>query len=126
MSPAPDHMRDNPPAALTLSQVEKSFNETRILPPFSLSVPEGQRLALLGRSGSGKTLVLRLIAGLERPDAGEITLFGRTLPYRRIAGRLIPDDPPDARDRRHDVGIWSGSRCGWNARNVPSAVRAGE
>ncbi|GAB4071880.1 amino acid ABC transporter ATP-binding protein [Ancylobacter sonchi] len=106
MPTAPDALRFTPPLdALKLTGIRKTFGGTTILSGFSLDVPEGQRLALIGGSGSGKTTVLRLIAGLERPDAGEIELFGRQLPYRRFAGRLIPDDPPEARELRRPVGM---------------------
>ena len=106
MPAAPDTAHHTPPLnALRLSGIGKSFGGATILSGFSLDVPEGQRLALIGGSGSGKTTVLRLIAGLERPDAGDIELFGRRLPYRRFAGRLIPDDPPEMRELRRPIGM---------------------
>jgi putative ABC transport system ATP-binding protein len=58
------------------NQVSKSFRrgseEIRVLSALSLSVPEGQFLALMGPSGSGKTTLLNLIAGLDRPSTGNI------------------------------------------------------
>jgi putative spermidine/putrescine transport system ATP-binding protein len=54
----------------------------------SLAVPRGALLALLGPSGCGKTTTLRLIAGLERADAGRV----------RVAGRDVTDLPPEARN----------------------------
>ena len=52
----------------------------------SLAVPEGQFTTLLGPSGCGKTTTLRCVAGLERPDAGELEIAGRIVnsPKRRI------------------------------------------
>lgn len=60
---------------------------------FSLSVIEGQFVSLLGPSGSGKTTTLRMVAGFERPDAGEILLDGDDLtsipPNIRGAGMVF-------------------------------------
>jgi polar amino acid transport system ATP-binding protein len=91
--------------ALEMSAIAKSFGRTVILSDFSLTVPVGERLVLVGGSGSGKTTVLRLIAGLERPDAGAIELFGHQLPNREFGRRLIPADPPGQRHLRRDVGM---------------------
>ncbi len=66
---------------IELRHVSKAFGPARAVAEVSLSVPRGGLLALLGPSGCGKTTLLRLIAGLEKPDAGEIWLEGR-----RVAG----------------------------------------
>jgi polar amino acid transport system ATP-binding protein len=102
--------RETPPPeaharALQMSAIAKSFGRTVILSGFSLTVPIGERLVLIGGSGSGKTTVLRLIAGLERPDEGAIELFGHRLPNRQFARRLIPADPRGQRQLRRDVGM---------------------
>ena len=68
--------------AIELRAVSKWFNrETPAVQQVSLRAPRGTLLALLGPSGCGKTTTLRLIAGLEAPDAGEIYLDGT-----RVAG----------------------------------------
>ena len=54
----------------------KSFGETQVLQDFSVQLGEGEILALLGLSGSGKTTALRLLAGFETPDHGKILLDG--------------------------------------------------
>lgn len=64
---------------LKLSQVSKRFGEKTILAPLDLTVKEGSFVALLGPSGCGKTTLLRMIAGLETPSAGEIDLGGKKL-----------------------------------------------
>src|SRR5215218_7433524 len=68
-----------PPAAPAASVrgLSKSFKGVRVLEDVSLDVGEGEALVLLGASGSGKTTILRIIAGLERPDAGSVHLHGR-------------------------------------------------
>jgi ABC-type Fe3+/spermidine/putrescine transport system ATPase subunit len=57
--------------------LSKSFKKTPVLEDVSFDVGEGEALVLLGASGSGKTTILRIIAGLERPDAGSVHLHGR-------------------------------------------------
>lgn len=70
---------------LQVSQVSKSFGEGRdrklVLDNISFELVSGQFMALVGSSGSGKSTVMRLIAGLERPSAGTIHLDG--VPVRR-------------------------------------------
>ncbi|HEV3432138.1 MAG TPA: ABC transporter ATP-binding protein [Paraburkholderia sp.] len=61
---------------ITLTQCCKTFRGTRVLEPLDLSIGAGETLVLLGPSGCGKTTTLRLIAGLETPDAGGQVLFG--------------------------------------------------
>nr|WP_224450147.1 ABC transporter ATP-binding protein [Haloprofundus salilacus] len=63
-------------SVLELDGVSKRFGDETVIRNLSLSVEEGEILTLLGPSGCGKTTTLRLVAGLERPDAGEIRLDG--------------------------------------------------
>jgi len=64
--------------ALEIRHVEKSFGPARVLRGIDCTVEHGEIVSLLGRSGCGKTTLLRLIAGFDRPDAGRISLAGRT------------------------------------------------
>ena len=70
-----------------LVQLTKRFGEIEAVRGISLEVPEGEFFSLLGPSGCGKTTTLRLIAGFERPDSGQIVLDGRdmaqTPPHKR-------------------------------------------
>lgn len=61
---------------LELRNVSKAFDERGILKNCSLNIKRGEFLTLLGASGCGKTTTLRIIAGLERPDGGEVILNG--------------------------------------------------
>ena len=66
-----------PAAAASVRAVSKSFKKTRVLEDIDFDVAEGESLVLLGASGSGKTTILRIIAGLEEPDTGRVLLHGR-------------------------------------------------
>ncbi|MGF6772766.1 putative spermidine/putrescine transport system ATP-binding protein [Paraburkholderia sp. GAS199] len=61
---------------ITLTQCAKTFRGTRVLEPLDLEIGAGETLVLLGPSGCGKTTTLRMIAGLETPDAGGRIAFG--------------------------------------------------
>lgn len=62
---------------LQLDHIEKSFGGAEVLKEIDLSVHRGEFITLLGPSGCGKTTTLRIIAGLETPDAGRVLLEGR-------------------------------------------------
>ncbi len=63
--------------AITLDRITRRFGDRAAVDDVSLSLAEGRILALLGPSGGGKTTLLRLIAGLEVPDAGTLSIAGR-------------------------------------------------
>ncbi len=63
-------------SSIELLNVKKSWGATHVVRELSLSVKAGELVALLGPSGCGKTTTLRMIAGLERPDAGRISIDG--------------------------------------------------
>lgn len=58
--------------AVELQQVTKSFGTRRVLDDVSLSVPRGRSVCILGRSGTGKSVTLKHIVGLIRPDSGRV------------------------------------------------------
>lgn len=61
---------------ITINGLEKNYGEVHALKTANLRIPAGSFITLLGPSGCGKTTLLRLIAGLETPDAGEILVDG--------------------------------------------------
>jgi len=69
--------------ALEIKNLTKSFNKKEIVRGISFEVEKGQLLALLGPSGCGKTTTLRIIAGLETPDDGEIWIEGALASHGR-------------------------------------------
>jgi iron(III) transport system ATP-binding protein len=90
---------------LEFSNVVKRYGETTVVDGITFSVAPGEFFTLLGPSGCGKTTTLRLLAGLETPDAGEITLQGRTLaaPARNI---LVPIDKRNMGMVFQSYAIW--------------------
>lgn len=62
--------------SILLSDITKNFGAFSALDHIDLEIPEGELVALLGPSGCGKTTLLRIIAGLEQPDAGRVLLSG--------------------------------------------------
>jgi sulfate transport system ATP-binding protein len=76
--------------SIEILNVTKRFGTFTALEDVSLEIPEGSLTAVLGPSGSGKSTLLRIVAGLERPDAGEILLSGADAtglaPQRRDVG----------------------------------------
>src|SRR5437764_8144261 len=63
--------------AASVRGISKRFKKSRVLEDVSFDVAEGESLVLLGASGSGKTTILRIIAGLEQPDKGGVVLHGK-------------------------------------------------
>jgi ABC-type Fe3+/spermidine/putrescine transport system ATPase subunit len=63
-------------SAIELRAVSKSYNGRTVVEGFSASVERGERMVLVGPSGCGKTTVLRLVAGLELPTSGAISIDG--------------------------------------------------
>ena len=67
----------------TIIRVEhliKSFDENVVLNDFNVSLEKGKNLVILGRSGSGKSVLLKCIMGLEKPDSGKVEVFGKNIP----------------------------------------------
>jgi ABC-type Fe3+/spermidine/putrescine transport system ATPase subunit len=68
---------DSSVAAASVRGVSKRFKKARVLTDINFDVAEGESLVLLGASGSGKTTILRIIAGLEQPETGRVILHGK-------------------------------------------------
>ena len=64
---------------IELDDVWVSFGDKQVLRGLSLKVTPGQSTVVVGRSGSGKSVLLRVMMGLQKPDRGRVTLFGRDL-----------------------------------------------
>src|ERR1035438_8078280 len=64
---------------IAVENVRKTFGSHTVLNGISLRVSRGETLAVLGRSGTGKSVLLRLIIGLEKPDSGSIRIHGQDI-----------------------------------------------
>jgi phospholipid/cholesterol/gamma-HCH transport system ATP-binding protein len=87
-----------PDPIVQLIEVRKRFDKVHVLRGISLDVSRGETVSIMGGSGSGKTVTLRIIAGLIKPEAGQVRVFGRNierlseeelLPIRRRMGYVF-------------------------------------
>jgi ABC-2 type transport system ATP-binding protein len=89
-------------SAVTLSAVTRRFAEVTAVEDLSLEIRPGETVALLGPNGAGKTTALEVMLGLQRPDAGLVSLFGASpraaIASGRVGAMLQEGDlPPGAR-----------------------------
>lgn len=87
---------------LELSNLSKSFGEHNVLDSVSLEVSKAHSIVLLGPSGGGKTTFLRIIAGLEAPDTGTITVNNKKLPFEP---GVPVDTSRELREYRKKIGV---------------------
>jgi putative ABC transport system ATP-binding protein len=92
--------KSTPPSAqeiIRVARVKKRYGDVEILKGVDLAVGAGQFTAIMGKSGSGKSTLLGIIAGLEKPDAGDVVVMGQ-----KLAGM---NDADMATLRRHSIGF---------------------
>src|SRR5687767_1961085 len=75
--------------AIDVRDLSKTFGPNRVVDHVSFRIDSGELVALLGPSGGGKSTVLRIIAGLEAPDAGQVLLHGKDATNMRVQDRNI-------------------------------------
>jgi iron(III) transport system ATP-binding protein len=108
---------------IDLDRVSKNFGARVAIDQLSLHIEKSERLVLFGPSGCGKTTVLRLLAGLEVPDKGEIRIDGRVV---ATAGKnLVPPEKRDLGMVFQDLALWphmtmqQNLMFGLDARSIP-------
>ena len=65
---------------LVVKHLYKSFEENHVLVDFNMDLKKGENLVILGKSGSGKSVLIKCIIGLLKPDKGTIEVFGKSIP----------------------------------------------
>ncbi|HKT85434.1 MAG TPA: ABC transporter ATP-binding protein [Novosphingobium sp.] len=90
-------MSDAQDYPICVEGLRNAFGDHVIHENLSLSVRKGEILGVVGGSGTGKSVLMRSIIGLQRPDAGEVTVFGRNM--------LAPQDEEDEIDIRSRWGV---------------------
>src|ERR1039458_2504867 len=71
---------------ISASEVTVRYNEQAVLDDVTLGIQEGDRIGLVGRNGCGKTTFLKILAGLQAPDSGEISR------QRELVASYLPQD----------------------------------
>ena len=74
-----DHRSDDD-RVVSIHHLKKSFNERPVLKDVSLDLYHGENLVILGRSGTGKSVTIKCMVGLIKPDSGEINVLGYDVP----------------------------------------------
>jgi len=72
---------------VTIEKLSKEYGERQLLDQVDLRINDGDRIGLVGANGSGKTTLLRILAGLDKPDAGTVTIWGG------VGIEYLPQDP---------------------------------
>ncbi len=96
MAEAETGVKNDAPPALQIDGLEKRYGDTHAVAGVSLSVGEGELVALLGPSGSGKSTLFRCVSRLARPDAGAVHVAGVRID--ELEGRAL-------RDKRRAIGL---------------------
>lgn len=84
--PIPDKVRTDEPVII-IRDLFKSFGDLQVLKGVNLTVYKGENVAVLGKSGSGKSVLIRILVGLLKPDKGEVIVLGQqvdTLPEKEL------------------------------------------
>ena len=71
------HTIDKDESVISIKGLYKSFDELDVLKGVDLNVFKGENIAVLGKSGSGKSVLIKIIVGLLKPDRGEVLVFGK-------------------------------------------------
>ncbi|WNS46681.1 ABC transporter ATP-binding protein [Paenibacillus sp. MMS20-IR301] len=88
---------------LEISNLQKSYGDYQALSSLNLAMQEGEIISVLGPSGCGKSTLLQLVAGLSRPDGGEIRLHGKSI---ATASKMLPPEKRGINMVFQDYALW--------------------
>jgi sn-glycerol 3-phosphate transport system ATP-binding protein len=117
------HTAAAPRYAVRLRGLQKGWNGQAVIQSLDLDIPEGHFVALLGPSGCGKSTTLRLIAGLEQPDAGTVEIHGRDVTAAEPSARGLSMVFQSYALFPH-LSVADNIDFGMRVRGVPAAERA--
>ena len=83
------HTINKDETVISIKGLYKSFDELDVLKGVNLDVFKGENVAVLGKSGSGKSVLIKIIVGLLRPDKGEVIVLGKE--FDKLAGKELDD-----------------------------------
>jgi phospholipid/cholesterol/gamma-HCH transport system ATP-binding protein len=64
---------------IEIKDLRKSYGENHVLDGFNMVLNEGENLVIMGKSGSGKSVMIKCLIGLEQPDSGSIIVMGKDI-----------------------------------------------
>lgn len=70
---------DNPKTVIEIKDLKKSYGDNHVLNGFNMRLVEGENLVIMGKSGSGKSVMIKCLIGLEEPDNGSIIIMGKEI-----------------------------------------------
>ncbi|MHA1865391.1 MAG: ABC transporter ATP-binding protein [Candidatus Heimdallarchaeaceae archaeon] len=88
---------------IKLESIRKRFNGKEVLSGINLKIKSGERFGIFGPSGCGKTTLLRIIAGLEKPDDGRVYLRGKEVTSNKI---FVPPEKRNISFIFQDLALW--------------------
>jgi len=96
---------ERPPLAIRVAEVHKRFGRRRVLAAASLEVARGARIGLIGPAAAGKTVLCKLVCGLEQPDRGSIEVLGEVIARKPAEGPSLQRSEASLGPLRRRIGM---------------------
>jgi len=80
---------ENNTVVISIKDLKKSFEDNIVLKGIDIDVTKGENIAILGRSGSGKSVLIKIISGLLKPDSGTVTVLGKEI--NKLSGKALQE-----------------------------------
>lgn len=78
--------------AIEIKHLEFGYGKTKVFTDENLNIDEHDFVAIIGPNGGGKSTLMKLMVGLEKPSSGEVRLFGEKVPTRKVAVGYVPQN----------------------------------